>query len=324
MGLEVEDGSIDRYRDLLDLLSTAELSGNLSGEEGFRMINGLIDIDNLCDYYIAELYFANGDFPHNNYKMYREKTEDGKWNWLFYDCDGCMIRTHYDHISEYFNPAINEKPVPGTDPASGASTDPTYGSPQGSSSGYRSGRIHEPSALEFHESWTLEVFRQVLQNDLFRDYFYARMLYHINHTFSPGNVISEIDRFEEIYRPLVAEHIFRWNQPNEVNKWSHNVSMMRTFAIQRPPELLEQFQKNLGNPIEIRPNPSSGRIRIAHPFSSEIGIRIFSLSGSTVYSDVRYGSADRELNIDTRLSPGMYILRLEGPSLSFSEKLIIR
>ena len=308
MGLEVEDGSIDEYRALLEILSAAELSGNLSGEEGFRLINELIDIDNLCDYYIAELYFANGDFPHNNYKMYREKTEDGKWNWLFYDCDGCMIRTKYDHISEYFNPATNENPVSGIETATGA----------------QSGRIHEPSALEFHESWTLEVFRQVLRNELFREHFYRRMLYHINHTFTPERVIGEIDRFEEIYRPLVTEHIFRWNQPNEVNKWSHNVSMMRTFAIQRPPELLEHFQKNLGNPLEIRPNPSRGRIRIAHPFSGEIGIRISSLSGSTVFSDVQYGSADRELYIDTGLAPGMYTLRLEGPLLSFSEKLIIR
>jgi hypothetical protein len=324
VGLRVEDGSIDQYRDLLDILSAADLSGELSGEEGFRLIGELVDIDNLCDFYIAELYFANGDFPHNNYKMYREQAEGGRWNWLFYDCDGCMIRTKYDHFSEYFNPAIKENPNSGPDPFSGTPADPTHGSSSGSSSGSINGNIYDPATLQIHEPWTLEVFRRVLQNELFREHFYRRMLYHIDNTFSPEKVIREIDRFEEIYRPLVAEHIFRWNQPNEVIKWSHNVSMMRTFAIQRPPELLEQFQKNLGNPIEIRPNPSNGRIHITHPFSGDIGIRISSLSGATVYSDVQYGSADQELYINTGLAPGMYILRLEGPLLSFSEKLIIR
>lgn len=295
-GLQVEEGSDEAYLTFLNVLSTT----NLIGEEGFRLIDELVDINNLCDYYIAELYFANGDFPHNNYKMWREKGEEGKWNWLFFDCDVCMIRSGYDHISEYFSPLATRN-----DPGS------------------QTGETYESSTLEPHDPWTLEIFRRILQNKIFREHFYRRMLYHINNTFTPERVINEIDRFEKMYRPIVAEHIYRWNQPNEVIKWSHNVSMLRTFAIQRAPELLSQFQKNMGNPLEIHPNPSNGQIRIAHPFSGNIEISISSLSGSTVYNDFLSGFADQELYINTGLAPGMYILRLEGPALSFSEKLII-
>jgi hypothetical protein len=65
----------------------------------FRVLNKFIDMDNLIDYYIFQLYFANIDWPYNNAKAWRYSNDDfapeteisaeldGRLRWLFFDMD---------------------------------------------------------------------------------------------------------------------------------------------------------------------------------------------------------------------------------------------
>ena len=46
-----------------------------------------MDINNFIDYYIAQIYYANTDWPGNNIKFWRPHTSDGKWKWILYDTD---------------------------------------------------------------------------------------------------------------------------------------------------------------------------------------------------------------------------------------------
>lgn len=59
----------------------------------------MIDIDNFLTYYALESYLGNGDWPNNNWKIYRyvsgsadegQYPADGKWRFMLYDCDFCF------------------------------------------------------------------------------------------------------------------------------------------------------------------------------------------------------------------------------------------
>lgn len=46
-----------------------------------------IDVDNMINYYIAQLYCQNTDWPSNNMRMWRPRTENGKFRFPWYDTD---------------------------------------------------------------------------------------------------------------------------------------------------------------------------------------------------------------------------------------------
>ena len=52
----------------------------------YDQVCNMMDIDNFLDYYIAQIYWNNTDWPHNNMKMWK-KLNGGKWRWILYDTD---------------------------------------------------------------------------------------------------------------------------------------------------------------------------------------------------------------------------------------------
>ena len=59
---------------------------NLSQSRVYNAVKDMIDVENLIDYYIAEIFYDNTDWPHNNLKIWKAK-ENGKWRWILYDTD---------------------------------------------------------------------------------------------------------------------------------------------------------------------------------------------------------------------------------------------
>lgn len=49
-------------------------------------VESMIDVNNFIDYYLAEIFYDDTDWPHNNLKVWRAK-ENGKWRWILYDTD---------------------------------------------------------------------------------------------------------------------------------------------------------------------------------------------------------------------------------------------
>ena len=49
-----------------------------------------IDLDNLFDYVIAEVFLDNRDWPLNNEQSWRPRTPSGRWRWIPYDLDGIL------------------------------------------------------------------------------------------------------------------------------------------------------------------------------------------------------------------------------------------
>ncbi len=70
---------------------------DLTDDETFEELASMIDIDNFLTYYALNSYIGNGDWPNNNYKVFRyssgsvpmsdEAPYDGKWRYMLYDTD---------------------------------------------------------------------------------------------------------------------------------------------------------------------------------------------------------------------------------------------
>ena len=86
----LEHGSADDYWALYNWLSEADLSDPLQ----YHYIVGKIDIPNIIDYFLFELYSANWDWPYNNVRCWQ--ANGSLWNWIFYDGDCCFDKPDYD------------------------------------------------------------------------------------------------------------------------------------------------------------------------------------------------------------------------------------
>lgn len=80
-------GTHDALGELYELSKTAE------DDETYRRIERMVDIDEMCYYLAIQFYLGNGDWPNNNMKAWRERSENGRWRYLLYDLDGTFNRT---------------------------------------------------------------------------------------------------------------------------------------------------------------------------------------------------------------------------------------
>ncbi|GAK02568.1 hypothetical protein JCM19037_812 [Geomicrobium sp. JCM 19037] len=66
---EVVEGGNRDYRALIDYVDTKDMEK----DEHFTVVSNQMDMDNFLDYYIAQIYFGNMDWPQNNVNMWRER-----------------------------------------------------------------------------------------------------------------------------------------------------------------------------------------------------------------------------------------------------------
>ncbi|MCK5820969.1 MAG: CotH kinase family protein [Bacteroidales bacterium] len=80
------------YMGLLNFVRT----GEVAEKTGLTRINQLIDLQELLNYQIAEIFVNNEDWAHNNVLCWRPRITDGKWRWVFYDVEGGFGLYHAD------------------------------------------------------------------------------------------------------------------------------------------------------------------------------------------------------------------------------------
>ncbi|MEM8908307.1 MAG: CotH kinase family protein, partial [Bacteroidota bacterium] len=288
-GSEGENDPQD-YLALLDFVR----QNDLSQSENYEWVASRVAIDPFIDYHIAQLYFANQDWPRNNFEFWRWETGEGPWRWFFFDCDFCMIFHHDDHLrlfldEERFN-AFNRR------------------------------------GTEFPE-WSILLFQSLLRNDGFRQAFQQRFYQHLGSTFQVDRSLRLIDSFTQVYAPEIAEHIHRWGVPGSLDVWQDNVIEMRNFALQRIPRLLPRLQELLGIPFTLQPNPARGHFRIQTDLANEapLEIRILSISSQEMASFSFANSAELAAFdfSTTGLSAGLYLVQLSTQGWLFSRKLVV-
>ncbi len=223
-----ERGDEAHYQALLDYI----LNNDINTPEHYSYVATQMDIDNFIDYQISEIYATNKNWPHDNIKFWRYKTDeyqpdapygqDGRWRWLLFDLDNGF----------------------------------GYG---GGSNSFQNNTL-----LKAEET---VLFRLLIGNSEFRRQFINRFADHLNTSFTPQRVISIIDAMQAAINPEMPEHILRWHiMGNSMDVWEKNVDVMRSFARQRPvyvrQHIVDHFELTGTAIITLLTDSTKGHIRI--------------------------------------------------------------
>lgn len=294
-------GDNSSYQSLMKFMS----ENSLEDSKNYNKVKEQIDIDNCIDYYIAQIYVANVDWPGNNVKIWKTIETDSKWRFLVYDLD---ISWAYDSRCTYERNHFEHA----------AKSDAT-GWPY-------------PPCSTF-------LFRSLIKSSEFTEQFISRFKYHLENTFEVNHVLNTIDSFEAEYENQIQHHIDRWSYPKDYQKWKKNVEDLREFARHRPcvikSQIIEFFDieefdfecdvtniENEESPnISISPIPANGFVHIKTEAPIE-NIIVSTLSGQEVIIKIPQQNS-YNLNL-SGIQSGVYFVSIKTGNCIITRKLIVQ
>lgn len=199
-GNEARHGDDKHWRALVSLLEDNAVTPAVYAKVLERM-----DVESFIDYQIANIFFGNTDWPHNNIRYWRHRVPytpgqpsgvDGRWRWMMFDVDFGMQNHRRDTLR-------------------GAS------SPRG---------MRNWNDTE----WSTLVFRRLLTHPAFRARFEQRFEELLNTRFATDNVLAHIDRARARIVTEIPRHVQRWKTPASVETWETQIGQIRDFAQKRP------------------------------------------------------------------------------------------
>lgn len=212
---------------------------DITDPEVYQYVETVFDIENTIDYFFAELFFHNPDWPANNSKMWRSVDFDNRWRWLFYDLDGAFGEHRVEEKN--LEQLLSE------------------------------GELYNNNQAE----WSTIVIRTLIKNQTFRQQFIERGKWLLQNQFSPSKMLPLLGQIQETYEPELTDHFNRWSNWLTVPHWRSNVEReLRQFIIERTCEIEAQMMDFFG--IEsflnceqdslpgfvLVPNPTSGELKV--------------------------------------------------------------
>ena len=209
----IVEGFSGHYRNLLEFVQESDMTDDASLQE----VRTRMDLDNYLDYYSAQVYFVNTDWPHSNIDFWRLRTHynpnaphghDGRWRWLFYDIDftfGLVRPPGFDMLNWVTRTTNHE------------------------------GQI-----------WPNRLFRHLIKNESFKYDFINRMADQLNSAFLPERVFAVMDSLAAMIEPEIPNYIDRWGHPTHMGQWGGFINNMKSFAAQRPQHLRQNILDHFG------------------------------------------------------------------------------
>ena len=180
---------------------------NLADPDNYEYICTQVDIENLIDYTLLQVYSGNADWPEHNVTQFRAHTPGGRWQWLLWDNDysfGLHFDPNFEFEGAYVELDLMNKAL-------------------------------RPDNTDTDGNDTL-LFRKLVENPDFVNRFLARAADLLNTTFAPDTVLSEFDTLVAAIAPDIGYETSRWS--SRVN-WTSSVQEMRAY-IQARPNLVRQ------------------------------------------------------------------------------------
>lgn len=201
---QVDEGSEDDYVALVDYL----LQHDLSDQKHFNHVISQIDTANFLDYYCAQIYFANTDWPGNNIKYWKARLPDAKWNWFMHDTD------------------------------LGFALAPLFMHPGGVDHNTLAFNLNDQGTNLHNQPWATLLFRKLTENQACKEVFVRHFHKLLDDEFSAERVIPIIDELQSRLSPEMPRHIERWKAEDpsfyqSVSDWETEVELLRDFAHQR-------------------------------------------------------------------------------------------
>jgi uncharacterized protein YjdB len=162
---------------------------DMSGENNadYAVFCQLFDIQNFIDYFAAQIYVNNEDWPQNNFRLWRARTtggsnpyNDGKWRWEMFDLDFTMGIYSGGSLTGQNNENPFHRVMSG-------------------------GHANHPNN---------ELFTALAKNPDFSRQFVITMMDLYNVNYHPNNYLPKLDVMATEYRPLMEQYRDRWGTGN--------------------------------------------------------------------------------------------------------------
>jgi hypothetical protein len=279
--------------------------------EALDYISTQMDIDGFIDYQIAEMFLNNYDWPSNNTRHWRPKTEDGKWRWIFFDLDGGFGDYNYNMLEHNTN------------------ADSSITWPNG-------------AGFTFF-------FRSLIENDKFLEQFLSRYKVLLENDFRISVTKEKLFGIIEEYQAEMPHHIDRWSFPMSMNTWLDDIDKnIIDFLKKRPCAVVENIidffglpsydvvcKDSLDNVIQtpanygfsISPNPNNGKFSIHNnsPNTRLFQINILNTLGQIIYqksSTLLKRNTNEGIDI-SHSAPGIYYLKIKEMNAVFTIPFVI-
>lgn len=220
-----------------------------NNSSNFEELSKLIDVDYYIDYFLINVFVANNDWPDNNIRVWKFKTDtiehelfqplDGKWRWLLFDLD-----TSFGLFK---------------------------------SSNYHANTLENATGEYIKEDkWPNAIIRTLLSNEEFKNKFINRYADLLNSAFSTEIVLNKIEELEALYEPEIPMHTQKWGGQKDkggkpafenIEVWRNNLRVLKTFARFRPEfaryHVVEKFNLSGTSVVKLNTlNKNAGSIRI--------------------------------------------------------------
>jgi hypothetical protein len=220
--MTVKSGSASAYRKLMAFIGDHDLAE----DNNYKVVSSQIDIDQLIDYLISEIYFANNDWPGSNIFFWRPRDRKGaRWRWILHDTDFGFDLDHKNGAG--FN--MLELAT--------RSDGPSWPNPP----------------------WSTFLLRHLLRNDGFRQRFVQRSMMRLDTVYAPKRVIETLDRMAAAIEAEIPRQYARWSTVpisesirrkypplKTLAQWHAEIERMRNFAKQRRGFVEEHFREKFG------------------------------------------------------------------------------
>jgi hypothetical protein len=168
---------------------------DLANPDFYAYAETQVDIANLIDYAILQIYSANIDWPHRNVNQFRARVQGGRWNWVFWDSDFSL---GLEPLSRVDRNMMDQALLPDHPNTGGSDT---------------------------------LLLRRLLGNPAFLNRFLSRVADLLNGALAPQAVIARVDALAAQLENDIDYEAGRWFSASD---WQANVQELREFAQNRP------------------------------------------------------------------------------------------
>ncbi len=204
LGIEarVEEEAKEHWEHFLDFLANHDMADPTN----YLYTQSQVNVENLIDYTIMQIYIANTDWLYTNVKRFLPNTQGGRWNWILWDVDyGFGLAPWGDYDLDMID-YIYFAERPGL----------------------------EPEARPF---------RKLMENPDFRELFLVRAADLLNTVLAEERVIARIDELASELRDDIQHEEALWSSPGD---WETSVDYLREYARQRPDWMRRHLVQHFG------------------------------------------------------------------------------
>jgi hypothetical protein len=223
-------GTTEHYDGLIALAATHDPREAAFMDE----VRQWMEVESYIDYKVLEIFFYRWDI--GNHRLWRPRTPDGRWRWLYYDYD------------VGWGGFWAEQPAWDFDMLNAVLT------PDGS--------LHD-----HNNETTTFLLRRLIQNGEFRERFINRFADLLNTLLATPHTLARIDHLAAVLNGEMPEHIARWRYPASFVEWRQNVEYLRDYARLRPAACRDHLIRRFGlsGTAQITLNsspPGSGHVQV--------------------------------------------------------------